>query len=99
MKTLKECPFRGGNVGQPGWNQCLKVTDGVAVCATSLDYKACNYFDLRKEKFSLDKKAISAIESVLAKGDRAEVIPVKDGVKVLRVRREDATHDIIRKGG
>lgn len=31
---------------------------------------------------------IKAIESILAKGDRAEVIPTKDGVKVVRVRRD-----------
>lgn len=29
------------------------------------------------------------IEAVLAKGDRVELIPVKDGVKVVRVRREE----------
>lgn len=37
----------------------------------------------------LDEKAIKAIESVIAKGDRVELIPVKDGVKVVRVRREE----------
>lgn len=39
-------------------------------------------------KQQIDPATIKAIESVLAKGDRAEVVPVKDGVKVLRVRRE-----------
>lgn len=29
------------------------------------------------------------IESILSKGDRVELIPVKDGVKVVRVRREE----------
>lgn len=33
-------------------------------------------------------ETIQAIEAVLAKGDRAEVIPTKDGVKVVRIRRE-----------
>jgi len=32
---------------------------------------------------------IKTAESVLAKGDRVELIPVKDGVKVVRVRREE----------
>jgi hypothetical protein len=32
---------------------------------------------------------IKKIESVIAKGDRVELIPVKDGVKVMRVRREE----------
>lgn len=36
----------------------------------------------------IDKNTIKAIESVLSKGDRIEIIPVKDGVKVMRVRRE-----------
>lgn len=33
-------------------------------------------------------ETIKAIESVLSKGDRAEVIPTKDGEKVVRIRRE-----------
>lgn len=37
----------------------------------------------------LTKFHIKAAESVLAKGDRVELIPVKDGVKVVRVRREE----------
>jgi hypothetical protein len=32
---------------------------------------------------------IKSIESVIAKGDRVELIPVKDGVKVVRVRRDE----------
>ena len=31
---------------------------------------------------------IRAIESILARGDRVELIPVKDGVRVVRVKRE-----------
>lgn len=41
----------------------------------------------------MDDKAISvAIQKaapVLKKGERVELIPVKDGVKVMRVRREE----------
>ena len=36
----------------------------------------------------LSEKEIKAIETTLAKGERVEIIPVKDGVKVLRVKRE-----------
>ena len=36
----------------------------------------------------MDEKTIKAIESVLAKGDKAEVIPVKHGVVIKRVRQE-----------
>lgn len=37
----------------------------------------------------IDEKTIKAAETVLQKGDRVELIPVKDGVKVVRVRREE----------
>lgn len=37
----------------------------------------------------MDEKTIEAIESVLAKGDRVELIPVKDGVKIIQVRRKE----------
>lgn len=36
----------------------------------------------------LSDKEITAIEHTLAKGERVEIIPVKDGVKVVRVKRE-----------
>lgn len=37
----------------------------------------------------IDEKTIKKVESVLVKGDRVELIPVKDGVKVVKVRREE----------
>ena len=37
----------------------------------------------------MDEKTIKAAELVLKKGERVELIPVKDGVKVVRVRREE----------
>lgn len=30
-----------------------------------------------------------AIEKVLSKGDRVELIPVKDGVKIIHIKREE----------
>ena len=39
-------------------------------------------------KPTIDPQTIKAIESVLAKGQRVELIPVKDGVKVVKVKRE-----------
>lgn len=36
----------------------------------------------------MDEKTIKAIESALDKGDRIELIPVKDGVKIIHIRRE-----------
>ena len=43
---------------------------------------------LNRERKSLDERSIEAIEAVLAKGHRAEVIPTKDGVRVVHVKRE-----------
>lgn len=37
----------------------------------------------------MDDKQIKAIEAVLAKGDRVELIPVKDGVKIIHIRRDE----------
>lgn len=37
----------------------------------------------------MDKKTIKAAESILSRGDRVELIPVKDGVKVVRVQRKE----------
>lgn len=37
----------------------------------------------------MDENQIRAIEAVLAKGDRIELIPVKDGVKIIHIKREE----------
>lgn len=44
---------------------------------------ACHYAEQ-----SVDGTALAAIEAILRKGDRVEIIPVKDGVRVVRVKRE-----------
>ena len=36
----------------------------------------------------IDAAALAAIEAILRKGDRVEIIPVKDGVKIVHIRRE-----------
>ncbi len=41
------------------------------------------------QKQLLTENDIKSAESVLAKGDRVELIPVKDGVKVIQIRREE----------
>lgn len=45
-------------------------------------------------KPTIDPQTIKAIETVLMKGDRVELIPVKDGVKVVRVKREMVTQNV-----
>ena len=37
----------------------------------------------------LDDKTKCAIEAVLSKGDRVELVPVKDGVKIIHIKREE----------
>lgn len=41
------------------------------------------------QKQLLKENDIKVAEKVLAKGDRVELIPVKDGVKVIQVKREE----------
>lgn len=37
----------------------------------------------------MDDKTVNLILSILAKGDRVELIPVKDGFKVIRIHRKE----------
>ncbi len=37
----------------------------------------------------MDDKTIKNIEWILSRGDRVELIPVKDGVKVIQVQRKE----------
>lgn len=41
-----------------------------------------------KPKYKLTESQIRAIENVANRGDRTEIVPVKDGLKILRIRRE-----------
>ena len=42
-----------------------------------------------KNPVVIDEQTKRAIEATLENGDRVELIPVKDGVKVVRVKREE----------
>ena len=37
----------------------------------------------------MDKKTMDKADAILARGDRVELIPVKDGVKVIQVQRKE----------
>lgn len=41
----------------------------------------------------LDEKTIKAIESVLAKDQRVELIPTRDSVRVIQVERKEVKQD------
>lgn len=54
-----------------------------------MDGASNKHLQLQNVKINMDEKTIEAIKSVLAKGDRVELIPVKDGVKVIQIRRKE----------
>lgn len=37
----------------------------------------------------LSREALAALERILAKGERVEIIPTKDGVRIFEVRRRE----------
>jgi len=43
----------------------------------------------KRTEYRLSGEHVSLIEMIVARGDRAEVVPVKDGLKILRARREE----------
>lgn len=49
-----------------------------------------------QQKQLLTEKDIKSVEAVLSKGDRVEIIPVRDGVKVVKVRRLSLINTIMR---
>lgn len=66
------------------------------IAPDSFLYKKCDkcgaFMDLGETdmpKQLLTEKQIKSAEAVLTKGDRVELIPVKDGVRVIRVKREE----------
>ena len=45
--------------------------------------------DLWLRMTMIDAAALSTIEAILRKGDRVEIIPVKNGIKVIHIKREE----------
>lgn len=43
---------------------------------------------------NLQQDDIKAIETVLSKGDRVELIPVKDGIKVMHIKRKEVKANV-----
>lgn len=37
----------------------------------------------------MDEKQVKAIEAILKKGDRVELIPVKGGLRIIRIKRQE----------
>lgn len=41
------------------------------------------------ESMKLTPQQIKTIEAVVSKGDRVEIIPQRDGVRIIRIRRQE----------
>ena len=54
----------------------------------------CMRMKLNESKSSMDKKTIQAAEAVLAKGYCVELRPVKGGIKVIQVIRQQITEEL-----
>lgn len=46
-----------------------------------------------QQKQLLTEKDIKSVETILAKGNRVELIPVKNGVKVIKIERENVKNE------
>lgn len=47
-----------------------------------------------KSKITLDKQAIEIIEKVLDNGDRVEIIPTKNGYKILKKQKSKVLYEL-----
>lgn len=54
-----------------------------------MDGASNKHLQLQNVKINMDEKAWAIIKAILAKGDRVELIPVKDGVKIMHIKREE----------
>ena len=48
----------------------------------------------KRPEYKLTPEQIRAIEATVSRGDRVEVVPVKDGLKILRTKREEVRVDV-----
>lgn len=47
------------------------------------------HLQLLNAKTSMDEKTWAVIKAILEKGDRVELIPVRDGVKIIHIKRKE----------
>ena len=48
----------------------------------------------KQPEYKLTPEQIRAIEATVSRGDRVEVVPVKDGLKILRTKREEVRVEV-----
>ena len=54
-----------------------------------MDGASNKHLQLQNVKINMDEKAWAIIKSILEKGDRVELIPVRDGVKIIHIKRRE----------
>ena len=54
-----------------------------------LDGASNKHLQLQNVKINMDEKTWAIIKAILAKGHRVELIPVKDGIKIIHIKREE----------
>ena len=54
-----------------------------------LDGASNKHLQLQNVKINMDEKIWAVIKAILAKGDRVELIPVRDGVKIIHIKRRE----------
>lgn len=54
-----------------------------------MDGASNKHLQLQNVKINMDEKTWAVIKSILEKGDRVELIPVRDGVKIIHIKRKE----------
>ena len=54
-----------------------------------LDGASNKHLQLQNVKINMDEKTWAVINTILEKGDRVELIPVRDGVKIIHIKRKE----------
>lgn len=59
-----------------------------------LDGASNKHLQLQNVKINMDEKAWAIIKAILEKGDRVELIPVKDGFKIMHIKRKEVHYSV-----
>ena len=54
-----------------------------------LDGASNKHLQLQNVKINMDEKTWAVIKTILEKGDRVELIPVRAGVKIIHIKRKE----------
>lgn len=59
-----------------------------------MDGASNKHLQLQNVKINMDEKAWAIIKAILEKGDRVELIPVKDGFKIMHIKRKEVHYSV-----